>query len=172
MDTFLFQCILISIHDLLVYSKSLKEHLQQLGKGFERLRKINIKLRPKNSELVALKISRNGVSFDSAYLKELQSSLGQKRLSITNICLELSTGLHTSTILDYARNVAPLQELLRSCQGQAKSAKASKLSRLSSVHGDTWMAAASRRLSLTESRCLILRRTMRCACLKMQVEYH
>jgi hypothetical protein len=44
-----------------------------------------------------------------------------------------------SSIPDYARNVAFPQELLRRCQEQVNSAKASNLSRISLVHGDTWM---------------------------------
>jgi hypothetical protein len=42
---------LIWIDDLLVYSKSFEEHLQNLGSGFERLRKFNIMLSRKKSEL-------------------------------------------------------------------------------------------------------------------------
>jgi hypothetical protein len=78
MDSLLFQCVLIWIDDLLVYSKSFEEHLQNLGKIFERLRKFNITLNPKKSELFALhiiwcgrKIYKDGLSFDPAYLKEL-----------------------------------------------------------------------------------------------------
>jgi len=74
MDSLLFQCISIWIDDLFVYSKSFEEHLQNLGKVFERLRKFNIKLNPKKSELCALhiiwygsEISRDGSSFDPAY---------------------------------------------------------------------------------------------------------
>jgi hypothetical protein len=40
----------------LVYSKSFEKHLQNLGNVFEKLRKFNIKLNPKKSELFALHI--------------------------------------------------------------------------------------------------------------------
>ena len=74
-DSLFFQCVLILIDDLLVYSKSFEKHFQNLGKVFERLREFNnIKLNPKKSELCALhiiwygsEISRDGSSFDPAY---------------------------------------------------------------------------------------------------------
>jgi hypothetical protein len=65
---------------------------------FERLRKFNIKLNLKKSELLALHIIWCGWRISK---------------------------------MDYALNVAPLQELLKRCQGQANSAKASELSRIS-----------------------------------------
>jgi hypothetical protein len=40
MDSLLLQCVLIWIDDLLVYTKSFEEHLQDLGKIFERLREL------------------------------------------------------------------------------------------------------------------------------------
>ena len=88
-----------------------------------------------------------------------------------------SRGVCLSFMLDYARNVATLQELVKRCQGRANSAKASKLSRISLVHESpgwptmTLLSAASRSLSLTQSRWLILYRTMSCACLQMQVTF-
>jgi len=49
-----------------------------MGKFFERLRRFNINLNPRKSELFALhiiwcesKISKDGVSFDPAYLRGL-----------------------------------------------------------------------------------------------------
>jgi hypothetical protein len=56
MDSVLFQCVLIWIVDLVVYSKSFGEHLQNLGKVFERLRQFNINLNPNKSDLYALHI--------------------------------------------------------------------------------------------------------------------
>jgi hypothetical protein len=57
----------------LVYSKSFEEHLQNLGKVFERLRNFNIMLNPQKSKLFALhiiwcgrKISKDGVSLGPA----------------------------------------------------------------------------------------------------------
>ena len=56
-DSLFFQCVLILIDDLLVYSKSFEKHFQNLGKVFERLREFNnIKLNPKKSELFELHI--------------------------------------------------------------------------------------------------------------------
>jgi hypothetical protein len=52
MESLLFQCVEFWIDDLLVCSKSFEEHLRNLGKVFETLRKFNIKLNPKNSELL------------------------------------------------------------------------------------------------------------------------
>ena len=75
MDSLVFQCVLIWFDDLLVSSKSLDKHLQNPGKVFERLRKFDMKLNPKKSDLFAQhiiwggrKISNDGVSFDSSYL--------------------------------------------------------------------------------------------------------
>ena len=135
MDSLLFQGVLIWIDDLLVYSKSFEEHLQNLGKIFERLHKLNIKLNPEKSELFALhiiwcgrKISKNGVSFDPAYLKGLTEV---PRPQTAKKLQHLPSALNwiTSTIPDYARNGPPLQELLKGCQGQANSPEASKLSK-------------------------------------------
>jgi hypothetical protein len=78
MESLLFQCLLISINDLLLYSKSFEEHLQNPEKVFEILRKFNVKLNLKKSELFAVhiiwcgrKISKNKVSLHPAYLKGL-----------------------------------------------------------------------------------------------------
>ena len=54
MDCLLFQCVLIWMDDLLVYSKSFEEHFQNLWMVFERLHKFNIKLNPKNNDLLAV----------------------------------------------------------------------------------------------------------------------
>jgi len=78
MDSLLFQCVLIWIDDLFVYSKSFEEHFQNLGKVSERLYQFKIKSSPKKSELFALhtiwcgrKISKDAVSLDPVYLKGL-----------------------------------------------------------------------------------------------------
>jgi hypothetical protein len=93
---------------------------------FERLHKFNIKLNPKNNDLLALhiiwcgrKIPKDGVSFDAAYLKGLRG-LTAKQLQ------HLFSALNwiRSTIPDYARNVEPLQELLKRCQGKPIQQKA------------------------------------------------
>jgi len=145
-DSLLFQCVLIWIDDLLVYSKSFEEHLQNLRKVFERLRKFNIKLNPKKSKLFALhiiwcgrKISKDGVSFYPTNLKGLPEL---PRPETAKQLLHLLSALYwiRSTIPEYARNLAPLQELLKRWERQANSAKVSKLSRISLVHGVTWMA--------------------------------
>ena len=72
-DILIFHCVLIWIDDLLVNSKSFEEHLRNMGKVFERLRKFNIKLNSKKSELFALhiiwcgrKIYKDRVTFDPA----------------------------------------------------------------------------------------------------------
>jgi hypothetical protein len=87
--------VLIWIDDILVYSKSFEGHLQNL---------FNIKLNPQKSELFALhiiwcgvKISKDGVSFDPAYVKgltELRRPETAKQLQ--HFCLALSTGLEAS----------------------------------------------------------------------------
>ena len=72
----LFQCVWMD--DPLQYSKCFEDHLQYLRQVFERLRKFNIKLNPKKSELFQLhiircgkKMAKDGISFDPAYLKGL-----------------------------------------------------------------------------------------------------
>ena len=119
MDSLLFQCALIGIEDLLVYSKSFKKHPPKVRKVSERLRKFNIKLNPKKSELFALhiigrKISKNGVSLDPAYLKGLTEI---PRPETGKQLQHLLSALNwiRSTIPDYARNVATLQELWKRC---------------------------------------------------------
>jgi len=140
MDILLFQCVLIWIDDLLVYSKSFEEHLQNLGKVVQH------QVEPQEKRAVCTahhlvwgEISKDGVSFDPAYLKE-RSEL--PRPVTGKLLQQLISALNwiRSTIPDYARNVALLQDLLNRCQGRTNSAKASKLSSISLIHGVTWMA--------------------------------
>jgi len=142
MDCLLLKYVLIWIDDLLVYSKSFEVHLQNLGKFFEKMRKFNIKLNPKMSELFALHIiwcgrwiSKDGVSLDSAYLKgltELPRPATAKQLHH----LLWALGWIRSIIPEYARNWTPVQELLKRCQGQANSPKACKISKIFRVDED------------------------------------
>jgi len=120
---------LIWIDGLLVYSKSFEEHLQNLGKVFQRLRKFNIKLKSKKSELFPLhiiwcgkKICKDGVSLDPAYLKAL-SELPRPETAKQLQRLLSTLNWIRSTIPDYARKVAPLQEPLKYCQGQSQFSK-------------------------------------------------
>jgi len=141
MDILLFHCAFIWMENLFVYSKPCEEHLQNLGKVFDRLRKFNITLNSKKSEVLHCTSSgvRGGVSLDPAYLKALsQLPRPQTGKQLQHLLSTLNS--IRSTIPDYAHNVAPVQELLKLCQGQANSAKASQVSRIFLVHGVTWMA--------------------------------
>ena len=111
-----------------------------MGKVVTRLRQFNIKLNPNKNKLFALhiiwcgaKISKDGVSFDPAYLKGLTEL---PRPETTKQLQHLLSSLNwiTSTIPDYARNVSPPEEHLKRCQQQANSEKGL---RISLVHGDT-----------------------------------
>jgi len=111
MDSLLCQCVLIWSDDLLVYSKSFEEHLQNLGKVFERLRNFDIKFNTKKSKLFALHIMwcgrnifKDGVSFGPAYLKGLSEL--PRRTTAKQLQHLLSALIWIrSTIPDYARNV-------------------------------------------------------------------
>jgi hypothetical protein len=56
MDSLLFQSVLIRIDDLLVYLKSFSRAFKDLGETFERLRKFDIMLNPKKSDLFPLHV--------------------------------------------------------------------------------------------------------------------
>jgi len=63
-------------------------------------------------------MSKDGESFDAAYLRGL---LELPRPETAKQLQHLLRALNwiRNTIPDYARNVAPLQEFLKRCQGQA-----------------------------------------------------
>ena len=91
---------LIWIDDLLVHSKSFQEHLQNLGKVFERLPKFNMKLNPKKSELFRCTTSGKGGRYSRMEYRlilptsrDLQSSLIQRRQGSCSIDSALSNGL-------------------------------------------------------------------------------
>ena len=66
-----YQCVFISIDDILVFNGDLKAFLGSLTKTFVRVRKFNTKLNPKKSDVFAAsitwcgrRIGENGMSYE------------------------------------------------------------------------------------------------------------
>ena len=74
-----FLILLIYLDDIIVYSKTFEEHLENLRTVLERLKKSNLKLNPKKCNLLCTKVaflghevSEQGISTDSVKIQAVK----------------------------------------------------------------------------------------------------
>ena len=134
MGKLLYQCVLIWVDDILVYSRnSFQEHIHNLKRVFELLQSFNIKLNPLKCTLFAKEvtwvgrvISASGVSFDKELLEGLVKLQRPRTAADLQRFLCAANWIRTS-IPDYAKAVGRLQKKLLACKKAVNSQKTSRL---------------------------------------------
>jgi len=113
------KCCLIYLDDIIIFSSSLQEHMQDLHKIFCKLKSTNLKLQVKKSEFLIKEIeylghviSADGIKYNPNKLTALKNfTLPRTRKEIKSFLGWL--GYYTKFIRDFARITKPLTTQLK-----------------------------------------------------------
>ena len=127
----LYICVLIWIHDVLVYTRSFEDLLTRLE--FQRLQKFHVELNPQKTDLCSKeitwsgrKVSVEGIMFDPEMIESLLSFPEPQNAANLQKFLSGANWIRSS-ISEYAMKVAPLQDLIGEMTRSTGSAKSSNL---------------------------------------------
>ena len=128
-----YQYVLIWIDDILVFDGDFKHFLGCITKVFVWLRKLNIKLKPKRSDLCARsitwcdrRIDKNGISYEGNFIRGLLDLPAPSNAAELEKFLGAANWMR-SWIPEFANETFPLQELLKAAQKIMQSAKTSNI---------------------------------------------
>uniref|UniRef100_A0A8R7PAR9 Reverse transcriptase domain-containing protein n=1 Tax=Triticum urartu TaxID=4572 RepID=A0A8R7PAR9_TRIUA len=123
------KCILVFFDDMLIFSKSLKEHIGHLERTFATLRKHEVSVKmskctfAKNQvHYLGHVISEQGVSTDPGKIKDVLDWLEPDNATKLRGFLGL-TGYYRRFVKDYGKNCRPLHDMLRKDSFQWESAQ-------------------------------------------------
>jgi hypothetical protein len=139
----LYTCVLLWVDDILVYSQDCDQHLDNLEKVFQKMQAYGIKLNAKRCMLYdsSVKwcgriIDKDGVSYDPEYIQGIVDMMAPSTAADLQQFLSAMNWIRNG-ILDYARLVSPLQDLLLEAETKVQSCKKRTL-RNFILKGATW----------------------------------